>query len=116
MTVRVAVDGTIVLEGACPIEDAEPLLQCLLRTPDAAVDWRGCHFVHTAVIQILLAAAPTIRGPSNIPFLHRWIEPVLPGADHHARSFPHGASHTQIGEKRDLTQLGTSYGKGRDDL
>ena len=39
MTVSRRSDGTIVLEGTCPVEDAEPLLQMLLATPAAPVDW-----------------------------------------------------------------------------
>ena len=47
MTVRLF-DGAIVLEGACPVEDAEPLQSLLLQYPEAAVDWRACDAAHTA--------------------------------------------------------------------
>ena len=39
MTVRRSDNGTVILEGACAVEDAEPLLQMLQATPTPAVDW-----------------------------------------------------------------------------
>ena len=36
MTVRLAADGTIELDGVCPIEDAEKLQQYLIADPQAA--------------------------------------------------------------------------------
>jgi hypothetical protein len=80
MTVRRAEDGTIHLEGRCPIEDAEPLLQLLLQEAEGRVDLRACQHAHTAVIQILFAARPAILGPSPALFLRDWIEPALSGA------------------------------------
>ena len=41
MTVRRGDDGVIVLEGVCPVEDAEPLLQMLQAMPAAKVDWQA---------------------------------------------------------------------------
>ena len=56
MSVRRHEDGTILLEGHCPVEDAEPLLQLLQATPKVPVDWRQCIHLHTAVLQVILAA------------------------------------------------------------
>ena len=56
MTVRRSADGRIVLEGACPIEDAEPLLQLLLAETECVVDWSRCDLAHAAIVQILLAS------------------------------------------------------------
>src|SRR6185369_7329494 len=56
MTVRLAQDGTIELEGVCPIEDAEALQRYLIADPQAGVDWRSCAAAHAALVQILLAA------------------------------------------------------------
>jgi hypothetical protein len=75
VTVRPMEDGTIMLEGNCPIEDADGLLQCLLAAPAGPVDISLCKAMHTAVIQVLFAARPVIRGPSPSPFFHKWIEP-----------------------------------------
>jgi hypothetical protein len=79
MTVRSAEDRTIVLEGHCPVEDAETLARLLSLTPAAAVDWRDCDYAHTAVIQILLAARPKMNGPPSGKPLRDWIEPLLSG-------------------------------------
>ena len=79
MTVRKTDDGTIALEGRCPVEDAETLVRMLTGTPFATIDWRDCDHAHTALIQILLAARPRILGPAKTHFLRTWIEPVLAG-------------------------------------
>ncbi len=63
MSVLAPARDLIVLEGHCPSEDAEKLLQRLLASPVATVDLLSCESLHTAVIQVLLAAAPTIRMP-----------------------------------------------------
>lgn len=77
MTIRVSADGTIELLGVCPSEDAEALLQHLLRMPDAAVDWRACEAAHSAVIQLLLASGRRVLGPPVEAGLARWLQPVL---------------------------------------
>jgi hypothetical protein len=77
MTVRTEPDGTIVLEGRCPIEDAETVARLLSLDPAAAVDWRSCEHAHTAVVQVLLAIRPPMRGPPGTATLRNWIEPML---------------------------------------
>ena len=77
MTVRLASDGAIRLEGACTDADAEPLARFLLLDPAAAVDWRDCDHAHTAVVQLLLAARRPPRGPPRSLFLRTWVEPLL---------------------------------------
>jgi hypothetical protein len=77
MTIALAADGTIRLDGDCPLEDAEELLRLLAANPEAAVDWRTCSYAHTAVIQILLAAGPQLRGPPKDGFLREHIDAVL---------------------------------------
>jgi hypothetical protein len=77
MSVERIDDATIRLQGVCPIEDAEPLLQCLLATPGAVVDWSGCDAAHTAVIQVLLAAKPSLHGPPRGAFLRDVVAPLL---------------------------------------
>lgn len=80
MTVRTSTDGSIVLEGVCPSEDADLLVQCLLESPGAPVDWRACEAAHSAVIQVLMAARPTLLGPPAAGDLREWVEPNLTGA------------------------------------
>jgi len=77
MTVRITASGTIALEGTCPSEDAEVLLQEMLANPQWPVDWRACESVHAAVFQVLLAAKPTLLGPPADPRLENWVHPLL---------------------------------------
>ena len=80
MTIHVSADGTIVLTGACPSDDADVLVQHLLASPGAPVDWRACETAHSAVIQVLMAARPRLSGPPAGHPLREWIEPILTGA------------------------------------
>jgi hypothetical protein len=73
VSVRRHHDGTIMLEGSCPVEDAEPLLRLLEATPAAPVDWTGCSSLHTAVLQIVLAARPALAGPCGDPWVCQWV-------------------------------------------
>ena len=63
MTVQRDEQGNIVLQGHCSVEDAEPLFQMLQANPEAAVDWSGCTHVHTAIVQLLMAAGRHFTGP-----------------------------------------------------
>ena len=64
--------GTIILSGHCPVEDAEPLLQLFQATPGARLDWTLCQSLHTAVLQLILAARPPMNGGCGDPFVARW--------------------------------------------
>ena len=77
MTVHMSTDDVILLEGACPSEDAETLLQCLSLHPAARIDWRPCESAHTAVIQVLMAARPRLLGPPAGQVLQEWVAPAL---------------------------------------
>ena len=77
MTVFMADDGVIHLEGVCPIEDADHLLELRTANPGAAIDWRACEQAHSAVIQLLFAGRPTVVGPPSGPFLHQMVGPQL---------------------------------------
>jgi len=77
MTVRLTTEGTIELEGSCSSDEAEALLQHVLATPNATVDWRGCEAAHTAVVQVLMAAGPKILGPPVGVRLEKWVQPML---------------------------------------
>jgi hypothetical protein len=70
-------DGILYLEGACPVEEAEALLDLLLTNPGIPVDWSGCRFLHTAVLQVLMALRPPLQGVPDDAFLRQWIIPVL---------------------------------------
>ena len=77
MTVRFSADGTIELDGICSMEDAEALQKHMLSTPRAVVDWRTCTYAHTAVIQVLIAFNPVLRGPPAGDFLRIHIDPSM---------------------------------------
>lgn len=72
MTITRDADGVIVLAGECPVEDAETLLRLLEVQPEGPVDWSACTRLHTAVLQVLLAAAPETRGECGDGFVARW--------------------------------------------
>jgi hypothetical protein len=77
MTVRRSDNGTLVLDGVCPVEDAEALLQLLQTAPNAVVDWTQCRQLHTAVLQVILAAGILPIGPCSDAWVSEWVAPEL---------------------------------------
>jgi hypothetical protein len=73
VSVRRHDDGTILLEGDCAVEDAESLLRLLQATPAGPVDWTRSQGLHTAVLQVILAARPTLRGRCGDLWVAEWI-------------------------------------------
>jgi ABC-type transporter Mla MlaB component len=67
----------ISLEGQCRVEDAEPLLGWLQADRGRAVDLTDAEHLHTAVLQILMALRPHIRGAGKNSFIKDWIIPSL---------------------------------------
>ena len=67
----------ILLEGDCPAEDAEILLQLLQQSGVANVDVGGMGRPHTAVVQVLLAAGPRISGVPRDVFIRDRILPLI---------------------------------------
>jgi tripartite-type tricarboxylate transporter receptor subunit TctC len=81
MSVRVE-PHAIVLEGACPAQDAEDLLRALRDDPAAPVDMGAVTQVHTAVVQIVLALAPRIlRKPAPEAFRHDILHALIWDSD-----------------------------------
>lgn len=76
MSVRV-VNGVILLEGRCRIEEAETLLGYLLEDADRQVDLSACDALHSAIVQILMATRPRIAGKPVDPFLCTYVVPLL---------------------------------------
>jgi hypothetical protein len=70
-------DAAIELSGSCGVEDAETLQRHLLALPSSAVEWGTCEQLHSAVLQVLLAANPRMRGLPAVPFLRNHIRPLL---------------------------------------
>jgi hypothetical protein len=77
MTIRRGDNGEILLDGICPVEDAEPFLQLLQTMPAAEVDWRECRQLHTAVFQLILASGRAAIGPCGDVWVAQWLAPKL---------------------------------------
>jgi hypothetical protein len=76
MSVRL--DGNIIaLEGQCRVEDAELLLGLLQGGTGRIVDLTEAEHLHAAVLQILMALRPTLRGVGKNAFMGDWITPAL---------------------------------------
>lgn len=72
------IEGSLIrIEGRCRLEEAETLLDALLRLDSPRVDLTGCTALHTAVVQILLASRVPVAGQPDAPFLVRHILPLL---------------------------------------
>ncbi len=74
-------DGTICLSGDCGAEEAEALLAALQGNPGAAIDLSSCTAAHSAVVQILLVARPTIRAAPREDFMQNRVLPLLIDGD-----------------------------------
>lgn len=70
-------DGVAVLTRAVTVDEAEPLARWLRETADPAVDLAGCTHLHTAALQSLMAARPTVVAAPTQPFLARWVVPLI---------------------------------------
>ena len=76
------------------VEDAEPLLAWLLRTPGASVDLARCTHLHPANLQVLMAAATAVCAGPEDPALAAWIQSAL----QHTAEAPAGAAAPPPGE------------------
>lgn len=70
-------ENAAVAEGAVNAEDALTLLEFLQSHRNAKVDLGSCGHVHTAVVQLLMAARPEIVALPREAFLSRWLSKVL---------------------------------------
>jgi hypothetical protein len=77
VTVRRSDSGTVILDGECPVEDAEALLQLLQTMPGAGLDWTQCRRLHTAVLQVVLASGSVPVGPCGDAWVAQWLAPKL---------------------------------------
>jgi hypothetical protein len=64
-------------ESVCTVEDALPLLEFLKGSAMPEVDLLACTHLHTALLQLLLAARPRLASPPADPALARWVAPLL---------------------------------------
>lgn len=72
------IDGDrIVLSGVVSIEEAESIRDLLACHPHAGVDLSACEHLHTAALQVLLAARRSVVSPPADAFLATFILPEL---------------------------------------
>jgi hypothetical protein len=76
MTVVVE-EKVIRLQGICAAEDAETLVTRLQVAPESEIDVSACRHLHGAVVQVLLALRPNVRGMAEDIFLRDWVIPNL---------------------------------------
>ena len=69
--------STVTAEESCTVEDAMPLLEHLIIHPAAKIDLRRCTSLHSAVLQVLLAAKPKAVALPHEAFLARWMGPLF---------------------------------------
>ena len=77
MTVCRTDSGSVIVDGNCSVEEAEPLLQLLQTAPAMRCDWTRCDKLHSSVLQVILAARPVLVGPCGDPWIQQWIAPHL---------------------------------------
>ncbi|SMH33601.1 hypothetical protein [Azospirillum agricola] len=71
--------GTARFEGVCAVDEALPLAEWLEAAAEPRVDLGACTELHTALLQLLLAAGPAVAvavAPEDA-FLRRWVAPLL---------------------------------------
>jgi hypothetical protein len=66
-----------VLRGAVTVEEAEALLEWLQNKPAAKADLSACSHLHTANLQVLMAARPGISSWPKNTELRAWLETAL---------------------------------------
>ncbi len=69
---------SVVLRDHVTVEEAESLLSWLQDHPRGQVNLKHCRHLHTACLQVLLAARPFIRVMPTDPDLRRWLETLEP--------------------------------------
>jgi hypothetical protein len=72
--------STVYCEAECMVEEALPLLEFLRTRGDAWIDMTDCVYVHTAVLQVLAAAAPKKLILPASPAMASWVSAVLAAA------------------------------------
>lgn len=68
---------TAVLQDSIGVDAAEGLLAWLQKHPRGQVDLAACTHLHTANLQVLLAAQPAICGWPQDPQLCAWLQSCL---------------------------------------
>jgi hypothetical protein len=72
--------STVYCDAECMVEEALPLLEVLRTHRGARIDMTDCVYVHTAVLQVLAAAAPKDLILPASPAMASWVSAVLGAA------------------------------------
>ena len=67
----------MIFRDVARVEEAEALLEALQKKPSAKVDLSACTHLHTANLQVLMVARPSIDSWPQNPELRTWLEAVL---------------------------------------
>ena len=67
----------VIFRDVARVEEAEALLEALQKNPSAKVDLSACTHLHTANLQVLMVARPSIDSWPQNPELRTWLEAVL---------------------------------------
>ncbi|WP_448204674.1 hypothetical protein [Azospirillum sp. sgz302134] len=70
-------DRTARFDGPCTVDEAIPLAEWLEATHGARVDLGRCTGLHTALLQVLMAARVSVAAEPEDAFLKGWVMPVL---------------------------------------
>ncbi|HEY1256108.1 MAG TPA: hypothetical protein VGF01_15135 [Terracidiphilus sp.] len=67
----------VIFRDVARVEEAEALLEALQKKPTAKVDLAACTHLHTANLQVLMVARPSIDYWPQDAELRTWLEAVL---------------------------------------
>ena len=70
-------NGVLVCAGTLSVEDAEALQQLLLATPGATLDLAACTHLHSACLQVLMAANALVAAWPAQAGLALWLQSAL---------------------------------------
>ena len=70
-------DGVLACAGTLSVEDAETLLQLVAGRPGMPADLAACDHVHSACLQVLMAARVAVRAWPRPPALAAWLHAAL---------------------------------------
>ncbi|KQT69073.1 MULTISPECIES: hypothetical protein [unclassified Aureimonas] len=73
-------EGVVALKGACTIEEAEALHEAVRDLGDARFDLSGTSYMHTAIVQVILASGGTLAArPAEVdPVLGACLDTLRP--------------------------------------
>ncbi len=66
-----------VFQEAISIEEADGLMEWLIKTPKSKIDLTQCQHLHAAILQVLMAAKPVISAWPQDENLQAWLASAL---------------------------------------